>query len=151
MKICNKPLTRLPVSGDPFDVAISFVGGNTYLSFKVNKQWSHFKFFRDTRKEREPYISTLGSYSNGNYIKVNENGTLTLYGDAAINPSAHTHADADNGGQLDWDDIWSDAEHNHQSSGEGGQLDHGLAVTGLTDDDHTQYPTPTDQYFFAGF
>jgi len=35
-------------------------------------------------------------------------------------------------------DIESD--HSHQSTGaEGGQLDHGLALTGLTDDDHTQY------------
>lgn len=32
------------------------------------------------------------------------------------------------------------ADHNHQSTGaEAGQLDHGLALTGLTDDDHTQY------------
>lgn len=30
--------------------------------------------------------------------------------------------------------------HSHQSAGgAGGQLDHGLALTGLTDDDHTQY------------
>ena len=30
--------------------------------------------------------------------------------------------------------------HTHQSAGaEGGQLDHGLALTGLADDDHTQY------------
>lgn len=32
------------------------------------------------------------------------------------------------------------ADHNHQSTGaQAGQLDHGLALTGLTDDDHTQY------------
>jgi hypothetical protein len=32
------------------------------------------------------------------------------------------------------------ADHNHQSTGaEAGQLDHGLALTGLGDDDHTQY------------
>ena len=29
--------------------------------------------------------------------------------------------------------------HNHQSAGAGGQLDHGLALSGLADDDHTQY------------
>jgi hypothetical protein len=29
--------------------------------------------------------------------------------------------------------------HNHQSTGAGGQLDHGLALSGLGDDDHTQY------------
>ena len=32
------------------------------------------------------------------------------------------------------------ADHTHQSTGaQGGTLDHGLALTGLTDDDHTQY------------
>ena len=32
------------------------------------------------------------------------------------------------------------ADHNHQSTGaQAGQLDHGLALTGLTDDDHGQY------------
>mgnify|MGYP001562941878 CR=1 FL=1 len=52
----------------------------------------------------------------------------------------HTHsATAGQGGQLDWDDIWSDAVHSHQSNAEGSTLDHGLALTGLTDDDHTQY------------
>lgn len=29
--------------------------------------------------------------------------------------------------------------HDHQDADDGGQLDHGLALTGLTDDDHTQY------------
>jgi hypothetical protein len=29
--------------------------------------------------------------------------------------------------------------HTHESAGEGGQLDHGDALVGLTDDDHTQY------------
>ena len=29
--------------------------------------------------------------------------------------------------------------HTHQSSAQGGTLDHGAALTGLTDDDHTQY------------
>jgi len=32
------------------------------------------------------------------------------------------------------------ADHSHESTGaQAGQLDHGLALTGLTDDDHTQY------------
>lgn len=50
----------------------------------------------------------------------------------------HTHVAAQ-GGLLDWDDVWIDAVHTHQSAGEGSTLDHGLALTGLTDDDHTQY------------
>uniref|UniRef100_A0A6M3LX46 Uncharacterized protein n=1 Tax=viral metagenome TaxID=1070528 RepID=A0A6M3LX46_9ZZZZ len=50
----------------------------------------------------------------------------------------HTHI-ASSGGQLDWDDIWTDAAHSHQAAGEGGQLDHGAALSGLGDDDHPQY------------
>ncbi len=34
---------------------------------------------------------------------------------------------------------FTNANHNHQNSAGGGTLDHGLALTGLTDDDHTQY------------
>ncbi len=53
--------------------------------------------------------------------------------------AVHSHASDAEGGQLDWDFIWSDAVHSHQSNAEGSTLDHGLALTGLTDDDHTQY------------
>lgn len=35
----------------------------------------------------------------------------------------HTHAGAGQGGQLDWDNIWSDAVHSHANAGEGSQLD----------------------------
>lgn len=34
---------------------------------------------------------------------------------------------------------FTNATHNHQNAAGGGQLDHGAALTGLTDDDHTQY------------
>ena len=38
-------------------------------------------------------------------------------------------------------DLQNPTDHTHQSSGSGvgGKLDHGLALNGLTDDDHTQY------------
>src|SRR3990167_4146649 len=37
------------------------------------------------------------------------------------------------------------ADHSHQSTGpQAGQLDHGLALTGLADDDHTQYIRPAE-------
>jgi len=41
----------------------------------------------------------------------------------AADLAAHTHAGAGTGGQLDWDDVWSDAAHNHSSAGEGGAVD----------------------------
>lgn len=34
---------------------------------------------------------------------------------------------------------FTNATHTHQNAAGGGQLDHGAALTGLTDDDHTQY------------
>lgn len=34
---------------------------------------------------------------------------------------------------------FTSAQHDHQDADDGGTLDHGLAITGLTDDDHTQY------------
>lgn len=34
---------------------------------------------------------------------------------------------------------FANATHNHQNAAGGGTLDHGLALTGLLDDDHTQY------------
>ena len=34
---------------------------------------------------------------------------------------------------------FANAGHSHQNAAGGGQLDHGLALTGLTDNDHTQY------------
>ena len=36
--------------------------------------------------------------------------------------------------------------HSHQSATTGGQLDHGLALTGLTDDDHTQYRLESENH-----
>lgn len=39
----------------------------------------------------------------------------------------HTHATTAEGGQLDWDNIWSDAVHSHASDAEGGTL--GVAAT----------------------
>ena len=43
------------------------------------------------------------------------------------------------------------ADHNHQSTGaQAGQLDHGLALTGLSDDDHTIYSLADGTRSFTG-
>ncbi len=56
---------------------------------------------------------------------------------AELQSDAETHAaaaDPHTGYRLE------SADHSHQSTGaQAGTLDHGLALTGLTDDDHTQY------------
>lgn len=61
---------------------------------------------------------------------------------AELQSDAETHAaaaDPHTGYRLE------SADHTHASAGaQAGQLDHGLALTGLTDDDHTQYLKETD-------
>jgi len=44
------------------------------------------------------------------------------------------------------------ADHTHQSTGaQAGQLDHGLALTGLLDDDHTQYQKESEKDGASGY
>lgn len=73
---------------------------------------------------------------------VTDHGALTGLADDdhpqyATNAELTTHegaADPHTGYRLE------SADHSHQTTGlQGGTLDHGLALTGLTDDDHTQY------------
>jgi len=51
----------------------------------------------------------------------------------------HTHGTNSEGGQLDWDNVWSDAVHSHASNAEGGSLAHSALLGLTTGDDHTQY------------
>lgn len=45
---------------------------------------------------------------------------------------------------------FANSNHNHQNSAGGGQLDHGAALTGLGDDDHTQYSLVSGTRAFTG-
>ncbi len=74
-------------------------------------------------------------------------GGFFVFGGLAV----HTHADNSEGGQLTWSNIWaSDPIHDHENNSEGGTLDHGLALTGLADDDHTQYSLIAGTRAFTG-
>jgi len=61
-------------------------------------------------------------------------------GDAAWETPAtadHDHSgDAGDGGQLDWDDVWSDAVHSHASDAEGGTFDAANLTSGVATDGH---------------
>ncbi|MBU2572385.1 MAG: hypothetical protein KJ725_20590, partial [Gammaproteobacteria bacterium] len=63
--------------------------------------------------------------------------------DDVFSDAVHSHASNAEGGTLDWDACWADAVHTHQSNAEGATLDHGAALTGLDGDDHTQYHNDT--------
>jgi hypothetical protein len=75
---------------------------------------------------------------------INIEGSWSNIGSLISSLIDHTHSSTSGeGGQLDWDSCWTDAIHTHQSNGEGATLDHGAALTGLGDDDHTQYHNDT--------
>jgi len=77
-------------------------------------------------------LTGLSDDDHGLYLKEKASGGLST----EVPDHLHTAAQA---GQLDWDDVWSDAVHTHRTAAEGGTLIHGLALTGLSADDHTQY------------
>jgi hypothetical protein len=57
---------------------------------------------------------------------INDPGGIhwTAAGIAGLPLANHDHSGhAGDGGQLDWDNIWSDAVHSHSAAGEGGTLD----------------------------
>jgi hypothetical protein len=97
-----------------------------------------------------------GLTQSGSTITLGTPGSLTATSTNAVQTSSHTHAidssiarsaitvtggtGLSGGGALTGNQVISLNTHNHQSAGAaGGQLDHGLALTGLGDDDHTQY------------
>lgn len=89
------------------------------------------------------YVELRAYQSSGGALNVNyeDRSSPVFWAQKATGFSltSHDHSANAEGGQLDWDNIWADAAHTHQAAGEGGTLDHGLALTGLLDDDHTQY------------
>jgi hypothetical protein len=88
------------------------------------------------------------SHQDGGADEISVQGLTGALGDAQT-PSAHKTSHQDGGadeisvaglsGELT--DLQKPKDHTHQSagSGVGGKIDHGLALDGLTDDDHTQY------------
>lgn len=58
--------------------------------------------------------------AGNNWYVLDSSGTETLLGGGSGLP-VHTHANNTQGGQIDWDDVWSDAVHDHSAAGEGGQ------------------------------
>jgi hypothetical protein len=90
-------------------------------------------------------------FTNLPIVPLGESDAITKYY-FSNNPSGYgNHAAKHQDGGVDeinveglsglLDDLQSPLDHTHQSSGGGvgGELDHGLALNGLLDDDHTQY------------
>lgn len=97
-----------------------------------------------------------GLGQTGSVISLDTPSSLSASSTNAVTADSHTHAidssiarsavtisagtGLTGGGDLSSNRTLSLDAHNHQGAGAaGGQLDHGLALTGLGDDDHTQY------------
>lgn len=116
----SSPSAPWPLSGSPFPIAEVYIrhcSGSIFNRCSSGSATDNY-IYRDVR----PFITFPGAGGGG--------GGLVDH--------AHTVFD---GGQLDWDDIWTDAAHTHSAAGEGGQLDHGAALTdaSMQDDDHRIY------------
>lgn len=85
-------------------------------------------------------LTGLGDDDHGHYLKEEASGGL------ASEVPDHTHVDVSQCGTVAHGaltGVTSDLHHNlihtHQNAGEGGKIDHGLALSGLADDDHSRY------------
>ena len=64
---------------------------------------------------------------------------ITLYDTAPENVTTGTASAGSSGAASKGDHVHKLCTHTHQDNDNGAKLDHGAALTGLTDDDHTQY------------
>lgn len=94
------------------------------------------------------HVVNEAALGNDKILVYKVSGDQFIY-EAKGTPSAHAASHQDGGGDEisvadlsgELADLQKVKDHTHQSSGNGvgGKLDHGLALDGLGDDDHTQY------------
>jgi hypothetical protein len=120
----SPPTAPWPLSGSPFPIAEVYMrpcSGSIFNKCSSGSATDNY-IYRDVR----PFLACGAATGGGG-------------GGGLVN---HTHTALD-GGQLDWDDIWTDGVHAHTNAAEGGQVDHGNLL-GLADDDHPQYIKDTE-------
>ena len=87
-------------------------------------------------------LTGLGDNDHPQYLLVTNIDDIPVNGETAQPISSNWAFDHEAAADPHTGYRLESANHNHQSSGaEAGQLDHGLALIGLLDDDHTQYHT----------
>lgn len=101
--------------------------GGTVATGRDNFYW--IRLIDDDNRLTQCFSILPLSYDDLIYIRETKGEKLRYYEfvafiqDAATGTApptqAHDHADAAHGGQLDWDDIWTDAEHDHSTAAEG--------------------------------
>lgn len=98
---------------------------------------------QDLHKVVNEKIETVGSFTSGNIPEFNSEGYVQ---DSGKVPPVGEIVGTTDTQTLDNKTLttptiadFSNAQHDHQDADDAGKLDHGLALDGLGDDDHTQY------------
>lgn len=134
--LANKTLTA-PKFADLGFIADS--SGNEMLVFDSVSSAVNYIQISNSAISNAPTITASGSDTNINLnLLAKGTGTVKVNGDTITTLTA---VQTLTNKTLTTPTIASfvNATHNHQSNTGGGTLDHGLALTGLSDDDHTQY------------
>lgn len=134
--LSNKTLTA-PIIVDGGYIADE--NENEILLFdSVNSAVNYIKI-TNSITNNSPVLTVDGSDTNINLnLKAKGTGVVQVNGDTIVTATTvQTLSNKTLTSPIIGD--FTNSVHNHQSSSGGGQLDHGLALTGLTDDDHTQY------------
>jgi len=134
--LTNKTLTAPKIANDGF---IADANGNELVLFNTTASSVNYLKIANSAVGNSPSLAVDGSDTNINLnLLAKGTGTVQVNGDTITTLTA---VQTLTNKTLTTPTIASfvNATHNHQSNTGGGTLDHGLALTGLLDDDHTQY------------
>lgn len=140
--LSNKTLTA-PKFIDGGYIADS--SGNKILLFDSNTSAVNYITITNTATTVSPSVTVGGTDSNIDLILTAKGTGLVKAGGTAASNEVVTVGGTQTltNKTLTTPTIsstgWTNANHAHTGATSGGQLDHGAALTGLTDDDHTQY------------
>ena len=134
--LTNKTLTA-PKFADGGFVADST--GNEILVFDSVSSAVNYVQIANNATTAAPSISANGSDTNINLdLSAKGTGVVRVGGDQIVTLTA-TQTLTNKTLTTPSISSFTNAQHNHQNGTGGGTLDHGAALTGLLDDDHTQY------------
>lgn len=134
--LSNKTLSAPKIVNNGY---IGDANGNELVLFNTTASAVNYLKIANSAVGNSPSLAVDGSDTNINLnLLAKGTGTVQVNGDTITTLTA---VQTLTNKTLTTPTITSfvNATHNHQSNTGGGTLDHGLALTGLLDDDHTQY------------
>lgn len=83
----------------------------------MHRSW--VQYFQNLAAFFTDFVPSVDNPTVGNFAALDEDGNIV---DSGVDETS-----------------FAPRQHNHQNADQGGKIDHGLGLTGLTDDDHPQY------------